>query len=127
MKSKKTTPEQAKDTGLAMVLILLLCRLYWEERLLILAAIVCLVVTMTVPGVFAPLARVWFGLSLLMGTVVSKILLTAVFYGVATPIGLLRRLTGADPMLLKQWRRGTGTVFVEKEHTFQAKDLEKPY
>ncbi|MCF6291691.1 MAG: SxtJ family membrane protein [Desulfobacterales bacterium] len=121
------TSDQTKDTGLAMVLILLLCRLYWEERIFLLLAIACLVITMTWPGFFKPLARVWFGLSHVMGTVVSKILLTLVFYGVATPIGLLRRLTGADPMRVQQWRDGDQSVFVEKAHRFEAKDLEKPY
>ena len=125
--AKKMTSDQAKDTGLAMVLILLLCRLYWDERLFLLAAIGCLVVTMTWPAFFNPLARVWFGLSHVMGTVVSRILLTLVFYGVATPIGLLRRLAGSDPMRIHQWRAGDQTVFVKKAHRFEATDLEKPY
>ena len=121
------TSDQAKDTGLAMILILLLCFLYLGERIFLLLAIGCLVITMTWPAFFKPLARAWFGLSHAMGTVVSKILLTLVFYGVATPIGLLRRLAGADSMRVRQWRDGDQSVFVEKAHRFEAKDLEKPY
>ena len=35
------------------------------------------------------------------GWVVSHVLLGAIFYGVVTPIGLILRLTGHDPLLLK--------------------------
>jgi hypothetical protein len=55
--------------------------------------------------IFPPLIRpVFVGLILLtypIGWVVSHVLLGAIFYGVVTPIGIILRLTGHDPLLLR--------------------------
>lgn len=118
---------QAKDTGLAMVLILLLLAHFGKFHASLLPAIVVLVITMTWPALFAPLSKLWFGLSHLLGGVVSKFLLTIVFFLVATPIAFLRRLGGADAMRRKAWRDGSETAFVERGHEFSRKDLETPY
>ena len=121
------TKEQAKDTGLAMILILLLFAHFGKVQACLLPAIAVLVATMTWPAVFTPLAKLWFGLSHLLGGIVSKVLLAIVFYLVATPIALLRRLGGADAMRCKAWKDGRGTAFVERSHQFSGKDLEAPY
>jgi Saxitoxin biosynthesis operon protein SxtJ len=42
--------------------------------------------------------RAWMRLAEMLGYVNSRILLSAVFYGLFTPIGLLRRVTGNDPL-----------------------------
>lgn len=119
--------EQAKDAGLAMVLILLLVVLLGEKHFLLLPAILCLVLVMSVPSVFAPWARVWFAFSHLLGTGISKILLTVVFYGVAMPIGVVRRWGGADSMRVKLWKKGTDSVFVDRNHAITRRDIERPY
>ena len=123
----RITKERARDAGLAMVLILLLVLLLGGQRFLLLPAILCLVLVMTVPAVFGWWARVWFGFSHLLGTVVSRVLLTVVFYAMAVPVGILRRLGGADPMRLKLWKQGSGSVFVDRNHTMTGRDIERPY
>lgn len=123
----RTTVEQAKDTGLAAVLILLLVSYLGEVRNAIPAAIVTLVVAMTVPVIFRPAARLWFGLSHLIGTVASKVILSLVFFLVATPMGILRRLLGADSMRRRAWKSGEGSAFVVRDHVFARADLDRPY
>ena len=127
MERKKTTTDQARDTGLAMILILLLFVHFGRYYFLILPAIVILVLIMTWPAIFRPLARVWFGLSHFLGSIVSKILLTIIFLTVVTPVALLRRMSGADPMLLKKWKQDDDSVFIERNHTYSSSDLKKPY
>ena len=124
---KKMTIDQAKDTGLAMILILLLIAHFAKLSYLILPAIGVVVLCMTWPALFKPLAFLWFGLSELLGKIVSKILLTLIFFVIATPIALIRRIWGADSMKLKFWKKGRGSVFSERGHLYSAKDLEKPY
>ena len=63
MDLKNISKEQAKDTGLALVLILLIVLFFKYRHALILAAGAVLVLTMTWPAVFKPLAKVWFGFS----------------------------------------------------------------
>jgi hypothetical protein len=124
---KKLTVEQCKDSGLALVLICLICYLVWKLPMLMLLAIIFLVVAMTYPPVFRPFARFWFGLSTALGTVVSKIILAVLFYGLVLPVGLVRRAMGKDSMRIKSWKKGKESVFRVRDHRFAAKDLEHPY
>ena len=119
--------EKSKDSGLALVLICLLWHQVWKTDILILAAVIILLIAMTYPLIFKPFAIVWFGLSTLLGTIVSKVILTILFFIVVLPIGLLRRALGKDSLRLKSWKKGSGSVFRIKEHKFVSKDLEHPF
>ena len=123
----KATKEQAKDTGLAMILIcLILVKVGGHDRLLPLA-ILLLLVTMTVPALFKPLARLWFGFSHVLGTAMSKVMLTLVFFLVLTPIAFFRRISGKDALRLKKWKAGNESVFRVRDHTFTAEDIGQPF
>lgn len=127
MNKENVTLEQAKDTGMALVLICLIGSLFAPGRFWIPGAIVALVVTMTWPALFKPAARVWFGLSHALGTVVSNILLSILFFALVAPIGIIRRMMGADPLQLKKWGEGSESGFVDRKHVYSSRDLEKPY
>ena len=124
---KKLSVENCKDAGLALVLISLICYQVWKLEILILSAIIFLVVAMTYPPIFKPFARFWFALSTALGTVVSKIILSVLFFVIVMPIGLLRRVLGKDSMRIKDWKKGKESVFRLRDHRFAAKDLEHPY
>ena len=125
LKNNKT--DQARDTGLAMVLILLIIEYIKRPGWLVVAAMAALVLTMVRPVVFKPLSKVWFALSHLLGTVVSKIILSIVFFCIVTPMGLIRKALGADPMKTKLWKKGDESVLVERDHQYVKEDIEKPY
>jgi hypothetical protein len=42
--------------------------------------------------------RLWMGVAEAMGFVMTRVILGLVFFLIVTPIGLLRRLTGGDPL-----------------------------
>lgn len=119
--------EQAKDAGLALVLILLLFVLLGNMQFLLLPAVACLVLVMAVPVAFTCWARVWFGLSRLLGMVVPKILLAIIFYLMVVPVGIMRRFCGADSMRIKLWKQGKESVFVDRNYTMTKRDIERPY
>jgi uncharacterized Tic20 family protein len=121
------TPEQAKDTGMAMVLICLLLGYFGKFPKFLGVSIVLLLLTMAVPKIFKPLAVLWFGLSHLLGQVVSKIILSLAFFLIVTPIGLIRRMMGKDSLQLKKWKQGRDSVFVQRQGAIQDKDLLNPY
>jgi hypothetical protein len=123
----KSTPEQAKDTGMAMVLICLLLGYWGKFPKFLPVSLGLLILTMAWPNAFRPLAVLWFGLSHLLGRVMSRVILTVVFFVVVTPIALIRRLMGADALQLKKWKQGRGSVFVVREGVIQGKDMENPY
>jgi hypothetical protein len=119
--------KQAIDSGMALVLMAILLFLFFGERAFLYAAIVFHALNMTVPKIFKPFAKLWFGLSHWLGVIVSTILLATVFYGVITPIGFISRLAGHDPLRLKQFKNGMGSVFVERKMQYTKDDLAKPY
>jgi len=94
---------------------------------LVLPAVLVLIVTMTVPKLLSPLARLWFGFSHYLGHGVTAILLTVVFFGVVTPMSLVRKFAGKDAMGLGQWRAGRQSTFIRRDHIFKSADLEKPF
>ena len=79
--------DQSRDTGLAMVLLCLLLVYFWGQTNFVPIAMVLLVLTMAWPNAFRPLAFFWFGLSHFMGNIVSKVILSILFFLVVTPIG----------------------------------------
>jgi large-conductance mechanosensitive channel len=127
MNLHKTLKTQAKDTGLAIVLILLIIEYLKHPTPIIIAAIAVLVLVMTLPEAFRPLAKVWFGFSHFLGLIVSKIILSIVFFLIVTPVGLLRRAFGIDPMKSSAWKKGKESVLIARNHVYVKEDLEKPY
>ena len=121
------TAKQSTDTGMAMVLICLLISFFSNSRIALSISIVLLILNMTVPIIYMPLAKIWIGFSIIVGNFVSMILLSIIFYVLVTPVGFIRKLFGADPMQLKKWKKNTNPVFRERNHLFQARDIEKPY
>jgi len=122
-----STKEQAKDTGMAMVLICLILGAWGKFPQFLQVSVALLLLTMTWPNAFRPLATLWFGLSHVLSSVVSRVILTVLFFLVVTPIGLIRRAMGADALQLKKWKQGRDSVFVVREGALQAQDLENPY
>lgn len=124
---RKITKNESRDTGMAMVLLLLLLTIKTKHEWMVFAAFALQVVAMTVPILFKPLAVVWFGFSDLLGMIVPKVFLSVLFFGVVTPIGLLRRLSGKDSLKLRVFRANQESVMVTRDHLFVPKDIERPY
>lgn len=121
--------EKIKDAGLALVLMLLWTA--WAvadlHHPLIAAAGAGILLCMLIPRVFTPFAVFWYGLGNVLGAVVSRIVMTAVYIVVVVPVGLLRRLVGTDSMQLKRWKKGDGSVFVTRDHLYSREDVTHPY
>jgi Saxitoxin biosynthesis operon protein SxtJ len=124
---KKITKDQSRDTGMAVVLLLLLIFASKKREGYLLAAIVLHVVNMAVPQIYKPVAVVWLGFSDLLGAVMSRVLLSIVFFAVVTPIAIFRRLVGKDSLKLRAFKASKDSVMVERNHTFIGRDLERPY
>lgn len=119
--------DQSRDTGMGVVLLLLLIFLRTKKESVLIAAMLVHIVNMIWPVVYRPVAVVWLGVSHLMGTVMSKVLLSILFFLVITPIGVLRRLFGKDSLKLRAFKASQDSATVERNHVFTAQDIEKPY
>jgi len=125
--SKSITKEQSKDSGMAIVLILLLIGFFTNIDLFYKIAIPVLLMNMIFPMFYYPFAILWFGLSNLLGTIVSKILLSVIFFLLVFPIAIMRRLFGKDTLLLTKFKKSTESVMKTRNQTYIATDLEKPF
>ncbi len=121
------TRDQCKDTGMAMVLIFLLLTLILKEEAYLFSGIGLHILNMVAPQAYRPVAVIWLGISHLLGTMMSMIILTIVFLVVVTPVGLLRSLLGADSLRLKQFKAGQASVMQKRNHRFTAEDIQRPY
>ena len=66
----------------------------------------------------------WYKLAEGLGWFNSRVLLSVVYYLIVTPIALLFRLFGNDPLLLKDIK---GSMYNYREHTYTKEDLENPW
>lgn len=117
---------EAVDTGMACTLICLLVGFATHGQMWFVAAAVLLVVAMTAPMLFRPAAKLWFAFSRILGSVMSKVVLSVIFFGLVTPLALLRRVLGHDPMQLRGWKKA-GSAFVTRDHAYTAKEIEQPF
>ena len=124
---KKITKDQSRDTGMAMVLLLLILHVSLKREGFLFGAITLHVLNMTVPWAYRPIAIIWLGLSHLIGTFVSKVLLSIVFFAIVTPIGILRGLVGKDSLKLRSFKASDESAMLDRNHTFTGGDIERPY
>lgn len=120
-------PDRSKayEGVLALVFGLLLLAVVHKGAFWLPAALGLTLATLLSPWLARVVAWGWTSLSQAIGFVVSRVLLGVVFFLVLTPIALVQRLLGRDPLRMKRPR--SGSVFTERVHLFVAKDLEKPW
>ncbi len=103
--------------------------LYKHHRLFyyfVSVAIFFAVVALVRARLLLPLQKVWMALAVILGWVMSRVILCALFYLVLTPIALIIRLSGKDLLSLR--RVPAATFWVNRKEEASAKaDCEKQY
>lgn len=125
----KTTFTQKEniESGLALVVVLLVASLLFQSPLIIKISIGLVVLLIVIPAAFYPVSLLWLNLSHLLGRVSSFLILALIFLLVVTPVGLFRRLIGKDRLRLSQFKKTTTSVFEERNHHFVKDDLLHPF
>ena len=63
-------------------------------------AVILFAVSLTVPSILAPLNRAWLRFGQLLHRIVNPVVMAILFFGVVTPIAVLRRAFVRDPFRL---------------------------
>ena len=71
----------------------------------------------------AIITRAWLALGRLLNTISTTILLALVYFLIVVPTGFIRRIAGADPLQLKQFKRTRRSVLTTRNHTYTQNDL----
>ncbi len=129
MFNEKITPIQCRDTALAFAFLSLLIWFFTENVNFVYATMFIVLWAMIWPSSWQWPARLWFGLSHVLGFFMSKVLLSIIYTLILMPVAMVRRIMGKDSMRLKNYKSKAeqGSAFVVREHTFTKEDLENPY
>ena len=77
------------------------------------------VIGLLVPAAARAFHNLWMGLAGILGYINSRILLSLLYYGVFTPVGVVRRLLGRDPM--RRRAPAESSYWIQRENTRQSK------
>ena len=119
--------KEHSDSGLALLLLTLIAGLWLGNHLVFRIAIAEVVALLVVPVILYPFTFLWLNSSDLLGKVMSKILLTVIFFVFVCPVAFIRKAMGKDTLRLKEFKKGTNSVFTERNHTIDKSDLSMPY
>ena len=117
------TKKQNMEFGLVTILATCFLAIYSKESSFITAAFILTLITIIIPVVFYPFTALWFGLSRILGTVSSMIILSVIFFLMVTPVAAFRRMMGKDVLRLKAFKKSDQSVFVDREHLYSATDM----
>jgi Saxitoxin biosynthesis operon protein SxtJ len=113
--SIETSSDRSFGLVFAAVFALLAAYNAWNSGaawpLFLAIAVGFLAVALVRPKWLALLNRLWTRFGLILGMIVSPIVLALMFFLVVTPVGLLMRLTGKDPLRLRP-DSGTGSYWI---------------
>lgn len=119
---KTTHNGDYRETALVIVSGLLVFWFIYEIKILLYIALVIGLIGAFVPSVSKLINWAWYKLAEGMGWIMSKVILSVVFFIFLFPIALLSRIFGKrDPLNLK---RPSDSTWVERNHGYTGKDLE---
>lgn len=122
IKKIKSSPKELRQFGLTLgsFFALLGSIALWKQsanaKALLMTAGAFLFFGILWPSVLKPFQKMWMGLALVMGAVMSRVILCALFFLVITPIGLITRLLGKD-FLTRSWDPDKGSYWTDRPQT----------
>ena len=114
--------EAVKKTGLSLgVVLILIAFLFWylgkaSFSYISIAGGLFVILSFIAIPVLRPFHKIWMMLALLMGFVMSRVILTLLYYLVLTPIGLLAKIVGKKFMPLG-FDKNAASYWEKRENT----------
>ena len=114
--------DRSKQWETLVVILSGLIVLYWFKRhdSLLIAAAGIGIVSLLVPAVAGAIHRGWMGLSLVLGEISGKVLLTIVYLFILVPLSFFARRAGKLGLRMKP---GGDSYFKSRNHTYRKEDL----
>ena len=124
MKFDRTSRTKVLETFVVLIGACLVIYLIKEVKLVIYLGIGLAFIGLFVPKLARWIHYLWFKLADILGFFMSRLILSVVFFLLLSPIALLYRIVGKDPLKLKKPEK---TNWSERNSMYQAKDLENPW
>ena len=131
IKKIQSSKREVKNFGLTIGLILLLIAgfLFYKENALYLMVLYIsaffIGLGITLPKLLKPFYLIWMTFALALGWIMTRLILSLVFYLIITPIGLLTRLIGEDFLALKRkkldsyWNHRNSSIELNQDYEKQ--------
>lgn len=116
IKNIKSEKSDIRKFGITIGLFLMILGgyLFWRGRnafeILLVSGIALCVLGLAIPIVLKPIYWIWMVLAVILGWIMTRVILSLLFYIVITPIGLLSRLSGNRFLDLK-WDKSKDTYW----------------
>lgn len=120
IKNIKTDKSEIRKFGITIgiALIVLAGFLYWRGResfeIFLISGLVLSVLGLVLPVILKPVYWVWMLLSIILGWIMTRVILSLLFYIVITPIGFFSRLFGNRFLDLK-WDKSRDTYWNHRD------------
>jgi hypothetical protein len=117
----KQTKEKYLETLLVLTGAFIVIYWIWPKKIYLLIALIFILIGIVSPYLSAKISWLWLKFAELLGSVMSKVILSVVYFVFLVPIALVYRLTHKNPLLLK--RRG-GSYYIIRNKQYAARDIE---
>lgn len=119
----RNDPETAK-TQLVIVVGLLVLAAIFENEDIAYASLAIGLVCLVIPSAGYWIVWGWYKLALILSKVMNPLVLGIVYFIFISPIAILFRLFGNDPMRMKD---NNGSMYEVREKTYTKEDLKNPW
>lgn len=118
------TDSETPKTQLVIVVGFLVIAAILDNEYIAYASLIIGLISLIIPPAGHGIVWGWYKLAEILSRIVNPIVLGLLYFLFITPIALMFRLFGNDPLDLKKPR---GSVFDYHEKSYTKKDLEKPW
>lgn len=123
--------ERSFGVSVGSVMGLVAAWAWWRGRMAAVVVLGGVALPLITLGLLKPVwlrwpSALWWRFARLLGWINARILLSVVFFGLLTPLALVMRLTGRDPLRIRRRRSGSGWLPFPVRHQ-DPKHFERMY
>ena len=133
IKNIKSEKSDLRKFGIVIGIILMIIAgvLFWKEKesfqILLTIGAVLLILGVTIPAILKPIYWVWMIFATIIGWIMTRVILSLLYYMIFTPIGFIPRLFGKQFIELN-WNKTDSTYWKYRTKSiFEKEDYEKQF
>ena len=133
IKNIKSEKNDIRNFGIIIgaVLIAIVMLLFWKEKqsydILMIVGVVLCVTSLILPVILKPFYLAWMTFAIILGWIMTRVILSMVFYGIITPIGLFARLVGKEFLNIKLNKTENTYWNHRRKHSLKKANYEKQF
>lgn len=134
LKNIKETPNDLRKFGITIGIVLLIIAaiLFLNEKgttlWFIIAGTLLILTGLVYPNILKPFNKVWMGLAVILGFVMSRVILSFLFFLVLTPTALIAKIAGKKFLDIKMNNNNSGSYWIKRTNTqFSTEKYEKQF